>query len=106
MLSPPLLGTPGLPAFALAAAAIGAAPAFASLPSVSVATTGTDAPACGSPASPCKTISYALGLAASGATVHVAAGTYNEQLVISHPVSIVGAGAGHTIIQPSALPTA
>jgi hypothetical protein len=106
MLSPRLLGTLGLTAFALAAAAIGAAPAFASLPSVSVATTGTDAPTCGSPASPCKTISYALGLAASGATVHVAAGTYNEQLVISHPVSIVGAGAGHTIIQPSALPTA
>jgi hypothetical protein len=101
-----MLGTLGLTTLALAAAAIGAAPAFASLSSVSVATTGTDAPACGSPASPCKTISYALGIAASGATVHVAAGTYNEQVVISHPVSIVGAGAGHTIIQPSTLPTA
>jgi hypothetical protein len=70
-----------------------------------VATTGTNvANTCQAQASPCQTISYALlqqaGLGAG--TIHVAAGTYTEQLSIlvanSH-VKIVGAGST-TVVQP------
>ncbi len=65
------------------------------------ATGGVDTGSCPK-AAPCATITYALGQAASGATIKVAAGNYPEQLVIDKSVSIVGA-ANATTIDPSNL---
>jgi hypothetical protein len=67
-----------------------------------VATTGNNAGNC--PAnSPCKTITYALGVANAGDTISVAAGTYNHSaeilpLIINKNLTISGAGAASTII--------
>jgi len=67
-----------------------------------VSTTGTDSGNC--QVTPCKTIQYAISQASANDTIIVAAGTYTEtgQIVISKNLSIVGAGAGTTIIKPSA----
>jgi hypothetical protein len=43
---------------------------------IRVATTGTDAPECGSGTSPCQTIQYAVNLTESGDVILVAEGTY------------------------------
>jgi len=43
---------------------------------IRVTTTGTDAAGCGSAASPCRTIQYAVNIAASGDTIKIARGTY------------------------------
>jgi hypothetical protein len=43
---------------------------------IRVATTGNDALGCGSTASPCRTIQYAINAAPTGTTILVAAGTY------------------------------
>jgi len=65
-------------------------------------TTGIDAAGCGTLASPCATIQYTLNnIAASGDTVHVAAGTYNENVYIgwnNYSITIEGAGASSTTI--------
>jgi len=54
---------------------------------------------CTSAADPCATIGNALGNAPSGATIDVGAGTFDEkQLVVWNPVTIVGAGAGRTVL--------
>ncbi len=50
-------------------------------------------------------IQNGVDASASGATVNVAAGTYNQALDISKNLSLVGAGSGSTIIQPTALLT-
>ncbi len=50
-----------------------------------VATTGSDAANCATPATPCATINAAIGKAAGGDTVYVAAGTYTgtgDQVVL------------------------
>ena|GEM_PF-3762343 len=70
-------------------ATIGVAPAAASQPATYVATSGVNSSSCGSMHQPCQTISYALGLTPAGGTIEVAPGTYNEQLVINRPVSII-----------------
>ena len=64
----------------------------------SVAVSGT-----GTIASPKKTIVEGIARVASGGTVYVAAGTYNEvgQIVIGKNVTIVGADTATTIIKPS-----
>ena len=54
---------------------------------------------------PCQTINFALTQAPSGATIKVQAGTYPEQVRISQPVTIQGAGATQTIIEPTAAVT-
>jgi hypothetical protein len=59
---------------------------------------------CQASLNPCKTITFALGLASNGATIKVQAGTYNEQVKITKPVTIMGAGANQTVIEPSAVP--
>ena len=41
---------------------------------------------------PCKTISHAVKLAANGATVSVAKGTYREQVKIAKDISLIGVG--------------
>jgi predicted outer membrane repeat protein len=50
------------------------------------------------------TINGALSAAASGDTIKVAAGTYNEQVVLGKNVSIVGAGSGSTTITTTSNP--
>lgn len=65
-----------------------------------VAPYGNDANNCLSPATACKTLPGALSKAASGDTINVASGTYdnNATIIISKDVTIVGAGAAKTII--------
>ena len=70
-----------------------------------VATTGSDVSNnCSISGSPCLTIQHAIGQSVAGDTINVAPGTYTEvgQIVISQNLAIVGAGAGSTIIKPSA----
>ncbi|MBK8293519.1 MAG: hypothetical protein IPK93_01615 [Solirubrobacterales bacterium] len=50
----------------------------ASAASLQVETSGSDAPGCGPIGTPCKTISYAVNLAAAGDTVNVGSGTFDE----------------------------
>ena len=81
-------------------------PSVCSLIARYVATTGIDTGNCINPSSPCKTITYAIGQASDGETVHVAAGTYNEQLTINKNNLVIQStdGAATTIInlgQPS-----
>ena len=67
-----------------------------------VTTTGHDVGSCTS-AKPCKTINYALTKAAPNATIHVAAGTYHQTVVINQPVTLTGAGVGKTILNGAGL---
>ena len=88
----------------LATVLVAAEPAFASPLTTYVATTGNDTSnTCSSAATPCKTISHALTETPAGGTVSVAAGTYPEQVTITKNVSIIGAGAASTVIEPSTL---
>jgi parallel beta-helix repeat protein len=50
------------------------------------------------------TIGEAVKSAASGDTIHVAAGTYKEAVVIGKPLSLVGAGPEKVIIDATGLP--
>lgn len=67
---------------------------------------GSDATNDGSlQAAPCATIGHAIAVASAGDTLQVAAGTYREQVSISTSLTLVGAGAGNSIIQaPPTLP--
>jgi parallel beta-helix repeat protein len=70
-----------------------------------VATSGTDTDNnCQASINPCQTINFALSLAQSGATIKVQAGTYAEQVKITQPVTIEGAGATQTVIEPTVVP--
>ncbi|MGI8689692.1 MAG: choice-of-anchor Q domain-containing protein [Thermomicrobiales bacterium] len=61
--------------------------------------TGTDSATCGTNVSPCKTIGYAVGKAANGDTITIAAGTYNESGInVAAAVTITGAGQDVTTI--------
>ena len=64
-----------------------------------VSTSGTNSTGCGSSASPCQTISYAVGqLAGPGVTINVASGTYNETADIA--INTGGsASAGYFILK-------
>jgi parallel beta-helix repeat protein len=53
-----------------------------------VSKTGTDTGDC--TASPCKTITYAVGQASAGDTVSVAAGTYAESVIVTKTLSLIG----------------
>ena len=64
-----------------------------------VSDTGTDAPGCTNSASPCLTISYALGQAAAGDDIYVGDGTYNENVNINKSISLIGAGSATTTVQ-------
>ena len=48
-------------------------------------------------------INAAVAAASSNDTIQVAAGTYHEDVVVPMPMSIVGAGAGHSIVDATGL---
>ncbi len=84
---------------AMLASLVGLAPAAAVATEWYAAPYGNDANACTSWAMPCLTIGAAVGKAAPGGTVHVAAGTYPEsQIILSQSVTLLGAGIGQSII--------
>lgn len=58
-----------------------------------VATTGADVGTCAASASPCSTITYAVSQAVVGETVHVAAGTYPELVIVNKGLIFEGANA-------------
>jgi parallel beta-helix repeat protein len=103
---------------ALAACAAGATPALAAPagagaknPTLYVSTGGSDTNpkgtenTCRLKSNPCLTIEHAIGEAPTTATISVGAGDYPEQLTIGSNLTIVGAGAGTTVIDPTALQT-
>jgi hypothetical protein len=67
-----------------------------------VATAGTDIGSCRDPVTPCASIQYAVDQSADGDTIHVAAGTYVENVQVYKSVSIVGAGSASTIVDGAA----
>ena len=58
--------------------------------------TGNDANTCLAPgaATACKTINGAIGKAAASDSIHVAAGTYNEQVAVNKTLTLLGAQSG------------
>ena len=65
------------------------------------ASTGNDGNDCLSMGSPCATVGGAFAKADPGDTIHIAAGTYDEALVLNHAVNLLGAGADQTILTNS-----
>ena len=63
-----------------------------------MSTTGTDVGLCPQ-LLPCATIQYAESQTASGGTIHVAAGTYNQTANLTQPVNLVGAGKSKVFIE-------
>ena len=61
-----------------------------------VATTGIDSGNCLT--DPCRTITYAMNQAGSGDRVHIAAGTYAENLTLNKNLNLIGAGMNATIL--------
>jgi hypothetical protein len=69
-----------------------------------VATTGSDSNPC-TKAKPCATLQYAVDNAPVGAIVKVEAGTYNQSVNITKPLTLEGAGAATTTIDGSNIDT-
>lgn len=65
-----------------------------------VTTKGTNAGTCRK-AAPCATITYAESQTASGGTIHIAAGTYNQSANLTQPVHLLGASESKVIIDGS-----
>jgi hypothetical protein len=75
-----------------------------------VATTGTDTPACGSVAAPCRTIQYAVELASPSDEILVATGTYTDSAgtVVALDKTVIlqgGWNSNFTVNDPDAYPT-
>jgi parallel beta-helix repeat protein len=81
-----------------------AAPLSVGAAAYNVSTAGTDSTTCGvAPNPPCRTIQYTIdNRAGNGDTIVIAAGTYEEQVLIDEDLTIAGAGQDATIIK---LPT-
>ena len=69
-----------------------------------VATTGSDSNTC-TKARPCATLQYAIDNAPVGGIIKVEAGTYNQTVNITKPLTLQGAGAARTIIDGSSIDT-
>ncbi len=59
-----------------------------------VAAGGVDVGGCSASASPCATITYAVGQAIAGETIHVGSGTYDELVSVTKPLVFEGANKG------------
>ena len=59
---------------------------------------GDDGNDCLAPGSACATVGAALGKAASGDTIYVAAGTYSETITMTQAAEVIGAGPGETVL--------
>lgn len=70
------------------------------------ASTGNDGNTCLSAGSPCATVGGAFAKADPGDTIHIAAGTYDEALVINQAINLLGVGAAQTILTNSGSGTA
>jgi hypothetical protein len=96
------------PAAALVVSAGGVTTGHASgliVPStVYVSTTGLDTNPC-TQSLPCATLQHGVDTVATGGTVHVLAGTYNQTVNITKPLSLVGAGETSTTIDGSNIDT-
>ena len=84
-------------ATSLLGAVVMAPSAFALSNHLYVKTTGSDAGTC-TWSAPCQTISHAIALAPANATISVGPGTYNESLVVTKPLTLMGSGAGNTTV--------
>jgi len=65
---------------------------------------GADTGTCSNAASPCESVTYAVGQSVAGDTINLAAGAYTEQVAIAKSLTIVGAGQDDTTIQSPAAP--
>ncbi len=63
-----------------------------------VAVTGSDTKDCRTLATACRTVGAAIVKAGDGDIIHIAAGTYMENLVITEDLTFIGEGAGKTIL--------
>ena len=68
-----------------------------------VATSGSDSGTCTNQFSPCLTIDYARTQANSGDTIQLAAGTYNENVILGFDLDITGAGRDKTFVDGTGL---
>ena len=66
-----------------------------------VAPAGTNAGGCLDSANPCRTIQYAVDASAANDTIHVAAGTFTENVTIDVTLTLSGAGASLTTVDGS-----
>ncbi len=66
-----------------------------------VSPTGTDAGSCNIPGMPCQTINFAISRSVDGDQVNVAAGLYDESVVINKRLKIVGEDSATTTITSS-----
>lgn len=85
-------------AMIIAGAAVGTMTVVASGTTLYVATTGVDTGNCQTISAPCLTIGYTLSQASSGDTISIAAGTYDEDVLVGLSVNLTGAGETSTII--------
>jgi hypothetical protein len=83
---------------AMVLAGLPASPVSATVVARYVATTGTNSGSCTSSSAPCKTVTYAINQAGSGNIIHIAGGTYTENLIVSKDLSFEGAGVDVTIL--------
>ncbi|GIJ30939.1 hypothetical protein SAMN05216284_10390 [Micromonospora sediminimaris] len=78
------------------------APTYADglLAEVAVTLSGTDSAECGASAAPCRTVSHAVGRVASGGTVRIGPGWYDENIIVPDglAVSLIGAGMDVTVL--------
>jgi hypothetical protein len=65
---------------------------------------GSDSNPC-TKALPCATLQYAVDNAPPGSIIHVGAGTFNQTVNITEPLTIAGSGASKTIIDGSNIDT-
>lgn len=94
----PIAGAALLGSLLALSGAAGIAPAGA-LGVVNVSTTGSDTPTCGDVGFECRTITHGVARVDAGGLVQVAAGTYNERVLITKALTINGAGEGNTIVE-------
>ena len=74
---------------AIAALALGAAPAWASAATLFVAPGGSNAASCTS-AHPCRTIGHAVSVATAGDRVVVRRGIYHEDVIVQKRLHLIG----------------